>query len=215
MNVFGLTAAQVAARIKLSGQVATYPSLKHSLLMGSLGFTGASLLVFATVAFAERWMYRNLGLAGAYFIWTVLFIGLGASALSPLVIGPERWRRFFPLFTVAFLLYAVGWIGAYFGLRGAAGEWAGAIAGCLLMALVFAAGFGALYIFPRLFVVLLLCNSAGYFLGDWLNNAVHGKAGMLLWGLAYGLGMGAGLGWALYLAQTPLRARLEADQTIV
>jgi hypothetical protein len=215
MNVFGLAPEQVAARIKQPRQNATYPSLKQSLLTGSLGFTGTSLVVFATVAFAERLMYRNLGLAGAYFVWTLLFMALGAGLLSPLVIGPGRLRRFFPLFAVAFLLYAGGWVGAYFSLRGTAGEWVGSLAGCLLMALVFAAGFGALYMFPRLFVVLLLCNSAGYFLGDWLNNAVLGKTGMLLWGLAYGLGLGAGLGWSLYLVQTPLRTRLEADQTVV
>lgn len=215
MSMFGLAADQVAARIKQAGQNVPCPSLKRSLLTGSLGFTGASLVVFATVAFAERWMYRNLGLAGAYLVWTLLFMALGAGLLSPLVIGPGRLRRFFPLFAVAFLLYAVGWVGAYFSLRGTAGEWVGSLAGCLLMALVFAAGFGALYTFPRLFVVLLLTNSAGYFLGAWLDSAVRGKAGMLLWGLAYGLGLGAGLGWSLYLVQTPLCARLEADQTAV
>jgi hypothetical protein len=213
MNVFGLAPEQVAARIKQTRQNATCPLLKQSLLTGSLGFTGASLVVFATVAFAERWMYRQLGLSGAYLVWTLLFMALGAGLLSPLVIGPGRLRRFLPLFAVAFLLYAVGWVGAYFSLRGMAGEWVGSLTGCLLMALAFAAGFGALYTFPRLFVVLLLTNSAGYFLGAWLDSTVRGKAGMLLWGLAYGLGLGVGLGWSLYLAQTPLRARLEADNS--
>jgi hypothetical protein len=215
MNLFGLTPDQVIARIKQAGQNSPIPSLKQSLLTGSFGFTGASLIVFATVAFAERWMYRNLGLSGAYLAWTLLFIGLGAGLLSPLVIGPGRLRRFFPLFAVAFLLYAVGWVGAYFSLRGTTGEWVGSLLGSLLMALVIAAGFGALYTFPRLFLVLLLANSAGYFLGAWLDSTVRGKAGMVLWGLTYGLGLGAGLGWSLYLAQTPLRARLEADSNAI
>ena len=215
MNLFGLIPNQVAARISQTGQSASIPSFKQSLLTGSLGFTGASLIVFATVAFAERWMYRNLGLAGAYLAWTLLFIALGAGLLSPLVIGPGRLRRFSLLFAVAFLLYAVGWVGAYFSLRGTAGEWVGSLAGSLLMALVIAAGFGALYTFPRLFVVLLLANSVGYFLGAWLNSTIRGRAGMILWGVAYGLGLGAGIGWSLYLAQAPLRARLEADKALV
>jgi hypothetical protein len=212
MNLFGLTPHQVAARINQTGQSARLPSFKQSLLTGSLGFTGASLIVFATVAFAERWMYRNLGLAGAYLAWTLLFIVLGAGLLSPLVIGPGRWRRFSLLFAAAFLLYAVGWVGAYFSLRGTAGEVVGSLAGSLLMALIIAAGFGALYSFPHLFVVLLLANSVGYFLGAGLDSAIRGRAGMILWGVAYGLGLGAGLGWSLYLAQAPLRARLEADK---
>src|SRR3712207_8665090 len=37
-------------------------------------FCAASLCVFATVAFAERWMYARLGLYGAYLAWTALFI---------------------------------------------------------------------------------------------------------------------------------------------
>jgi hypothetical protein len=221
MNLFGLTPDRVMARIdqsEQSGKVIHIPSFKQSLLTGSLGFTCASLAVFATVAFAERWMYRNLGLAGAYLTWTLLFIALGAGLLSPLVIGPARLRRFFPLFATAFLLYAAGWVVAYFGLH-ARGEWvsslAGSFAGSLLMALVMAVGFGALYTLPRLFVVLLIANSAGYFLGAWLDYAIRGKAGMLLWGLAYGLGLGAGIGWSLYLAQAPLRTRLETGKTAV
>ncbi len=213
MNVFGLASDQVAARIKQTQKRVSLPSLKQSVLMGSLGFTGASLVVFATVAFAERWMYRNLGLTGAYLVWTLLFIGLSAWLLSPLVIGPGRLRRFFLLFAVAFLLYAVGWVGAYFTLHGTTGEWIGSLAGSLLMTVIIASGFGALSTFPRLFAVLFVTNSIGYFLGTWLDSTVRGKAGMMLWGLAYGLGLGAGLGWSLYLAQAPLRARLEADKT--
>jgi len=42
------------------------PSLRRSLLIGGLGFAAVSLCVFATVAFGERWMYRNLTVIGAY-----------------------------------------------------------------------------------------------------------------------------------------------------
>ena len=48
---------------------------------------------------------------------------------------------------------------------------------------------------------LFVANSAGYFVGSALNDAVGGATGMLLWGAAYGLGLGAGLGAALHLAQ--------------
>ena len=58
------------------------PSLGRSLLIGGIGFSVVSLCVFATVAFAERWMYTNLGLLGAYVVWTILFILLGGAVLG-------------------------------------------------------------------------------------------------------------------------------------
>nr|CAA9254953.1 hypothetical protein AVDCRST_MAG63-2223 [uncultured Armatimonadetes bacterium] len=180
---------------------APVPSLGRSLLVGGFGFGLASVCVFATVAFAERWMYERLGLAGAYLAWTALFILLGGGALSPLVRERARLPRFYGLFALAFAAYAAGWIGAYFVLRGAAGEWAGSLAGSALMGLVFAAGFGAPRASLRLCAVLFVMNSIGYFLGSALNNAVGGTAGMLLWGCVYGPFLGTGLGAALYLAQ--------------
>ncbi|MDQ3806021.1 MAG: hypothetical protein M3416_19595 [Acidobacteriota bacterium] len=178
------------------------PPLGRSLVLGALGFGLASLCVFATVAFAERWMYARLGLFGAYLAWTVLFILLGGAALGPLAGG--RWRppKFFLLFGLAFFAYAVGWVGAYFVLRGAAGEWVGSIAGSLLMGLVLAAGFGVARSAPKLAAVLFVANSTGYFLGSALNDYVGGAAGMLLWGGVYGLCLGSGLGAALHLAQS-------------
>jgi len=78
MDLFGLTSDRVMRRIHENGARNSIPSLGRSLLIGSFGFCLASLCVFATVAFAERWMYRNLGLGGAYLVWTVLFIIDGA-----------------------------------------------------------------------------------------------------------------------------------------
>ena len=97
--------------------------MKRSLLIGGLGFGLASLCVFATVAFGERWMYTNLGLTGAYLVWTALFILLGGGVLGSLVAGRWRLPKFYLLFGLAFFAYAVGWTAAYFLLRGAAGEW--------------------------------------------------------------------------------------------
>lgn len=171
----------------------------RSALAGSLRFGLVSVAVFATVAFGERWMYQRLGLGGAYAVWTVLFLGLGGLALAPLA-PADRRRRFPGLFALAFLGYAVGWIGAYFTLGGAAGEWLGSLAGSLLLGLILAAGLGAARSIPRFALLLFVANSAGYFLGSALNEAIRGPVGMLLWGTAYGLGLGAGLGAVLHLS---------------
>ena len=192
---------QRAAGGGMTGRHAGVPSLARSLVIGGLGFCLVSLCVFATVAFAERWMYTRLGLPGAYLAWTALFILLGGGVLGSLVVGRWRLPRFYLLFGAAFFAYAVGWVGAYFFLRGAAGEWVGSLAGSLLMGLVLAAGFGAARSTLKLSTILFAANSSGYFLGSALNETVGGRAGMLVWGAVYGLCLGAGLGAALHFAQ--------------
>lgn len=176
-------------------------SLSRSLLLGGIGFGLASLLVFATVAFAEQWMYQTLRLGGAYVVWTILFILLGGGALSPLVVGANRGWRFFLIFTLAFAFYAVGWISANFSVRGPAGEWLGSLIGSTLMGFVLGIGFRALRTVPILIGVLIAANSAGYFLGSLVSAAVGKPVGMLLWGALYGVFLGAGLGASLHLAQ--------------
>lgn len=177
------------------------PSLGRSLLIGGLGFAIASLCVFATVAFWERWMYRNLGLAGAYLAWTILFILFGGGVLGSLVVGRWRLPKFYLLYGLAFFMYAVGWCVAYFMMPGKAGEWLGSLAGSVLMALVFAGGFRVMRSMLKFSVLLFITNSLGYFIGDALNTNLGGAAGMLLWGVAYGLFLGAGIGAVLYFAQ--------------
>jgi hypothetical protein len=211
MNRFASDSDPMAAPIPSAVGNASAPSLKRSLWIGGLGFGLVSLLVFATVAFAERWMYRNLGPGGAYTVWTLLFILLGGAVLNPLMMDRRRWLRFYSLFGAAFLSYAIVWIGAYFTLRGATGEWLGSLAGSILMGLVLALGFGALRSSAKLIAVLFIANSAGYFLGDALNNSIRGRPGMLLWGAAYGLFFGAGLGAALYFAQAARQERPNAS----
>jgi hypothetical protein len=109
--------------------------------------------------------------------------------------------KFFLLFAAAFLAYAVGWVGAYFIFRGVVGEWIGSLVGSVLMGLVFAAGFGVLRSKFSLSVVIFVANSLGYFIGSALNDSFRGPAGMLLWGLVYGVCLGAGLGAVLHFAQ--------------
>ncbi len=179
----------------------TIPSLGRSVITGATGFGAVSLCVFATVAFAERWMYANLGLWGAYLAWTILFIVLGGAAVGSPVAGRWRLPRFYLLFAGAFFAYAVGWVGAYFILRGVLGEWVGSLLGSILMALVFAAGFGAMRSVVKFSALLFVANSLGYFLGSALNDYFGGREGMLLWGAAYGLFLGAGIGAVLHMAQ--------------
>jgi hypothetical protein len=177
------------------------PSLARSVVTGAIGFGLVSLCVFATVAFGERWMYKTLGLTGAYLTWTVLFIALSGAVFGSLVVVRWRLPKFYLLFGLAFFAYAAGWMLAYFTLRNTAGEWVGSLAGSIFMALVFAAGFRSLSSTVKLSTLLFVTNSLGYFLGSALNNLLGGHPGMLLWGVAYGLFFGAGIGAALHLVQ--------------
>jgi hypothetical protein len=177
------------------------PSLSRAVVTGAIGFCLASLCVFATVAFGERWMYRTLGVTGAYLAWTALFILLGGAAFGSLVIGWWRLPKFYLLFAMAFFAYAISWMCAYFVLRGTAGEWIGSLAGSLLMAFVFALAFDALRSFFKLSALLFVTNSVGYFVGSALYESLTTRLGMLLWGVVYGLFFGAGIGAVLHLAQ--------------
>ena len=178
------------------------PSLSKSIATGAIGFGLVSLCVFATVAFAERWMYENLGLFGSYLTWTILFILLSGAVFGSLVVV-DRWRlpKFYLLWAVAFFAYAVAWMIAYYNSPNTAGEVIGSLAGSVLMALVFAAAFDSLSSIVKLSAVLFVSNCLGYFIGSALNNSLGGRIGMLLWGVAYGLFFGAGIGAALHLVQ--------------
>jgi hypothetical protein len=179
----------------------TVPSITKSVVTGAIGFGLVSLCVFATVAYGERWMYRNLGLLGAYLTWTVLFIVLSGAVFGSLVVVRWRLPKFFLLFGLAFFAYAVGWMAAYFILRNTLGEWIGSLLGSVLMAVVFAAGFNSLRSLLKISAVLFVSNSLGYFLGSALYASLGLPTGMLLWGVVYGLFLGAGIGAALQLVQ--------------
>lgn len=183
------------------------PSLTKSVVTGAIGFCVVSLCVFATVAFAERWMHRNLGGLGSYLAWIVLFIVLSGAVFGPLVVGRWRLPRFYLLFALAFLAYSAAWMIAYFTLRSAVGEFVGSLAGSILMAVVFAVGFGSLKSTLKLSAVLFVANLLGYFLGVTLFNNLSEPAGMLLFGVVYGLFFGAGIGAALHLVQRPMDLR--------
>jgi hypothetical protein len=186
----------------------------------------ASLVVYATWAFAGRWLYANLGEAGAYAVWAGLFVLLSGAGLNPLVIGPRHLLRFYALFLAAFGAYAVLWSVSWFALRGRAGEWIGSLAGTAALGFILANAFGLGWERWRMMGLLFVAHSAGYFLGSFLfdfcrsdsgaallgavlDRSGRATAGKLLWGAAYGLGFGAGLGDALHVCQTRVREELQ------
>ena len=177
------------------------PTLARSIAIGAIGFGVVSLCVFATVAFAERWMYQNLGLTGSYLAWTVLFIVLSGAVFGSLVIGRWRLPRFYLLWAVAFFAYAVAWMIAYFGLGRTAGELIGSLVGSILMAVILAAGFDSLRSTVKLSAIVFVSNFLGYFIGAAIFDSVSHPTGMLLFGVVYGLFFGAGIGAALHLVQ--------------
>lgn len=176
-------------------------TIQKAIVNGALGFGVASVCVFATVAFAERWMYRNLSPVGAYLAWVALFILVGGTTLGSLVEGRWRLPKFYLLFAIAFFAYAVGWMGAYFTLQGTVGEWAGSVLGAALMALVFAIAFDITRSYLKFALILFAANSLGYFIGSALNDRLNAPAGMVAWGIVYGLFLGAGIGAVLSIAQ--------------
>lgn len=208
MNLFGLTPNSVAKRAHLSAAKTRLPTLKQSLCYAGVGFCLASIAVFAIVGCGKPWMYQYVGVLGPYIVAPALFILLAGGILSRLVIGPGRLVRFYLLFGVAFFCYAVSWVIAYLTLRSLIGELLGSVTGTFLMALILAGAFRARRAWTKLIPALLLANSAGYFLGRLLYEAIGGKLGMILFGASYGLGFGTGLGYALFLAQEPIRQRL-------
>jgi len=167
--------------------------LVRRLLRGALGFGVVSTLVFSTVAFAERWMYQNLTVPGAYVVWTVLFLVASPVAFMPLI-PMTATRRMFPVwFNMAFLAYCALWCAGWFLSPNTLGEVVGCIAGSIALAGVLVA---CRYVqsLPVAGVVLAICNVLGYFAGGYLNAKLGGPAGMLSWGLLFGAGTGAGIG---------------------
>ena len=178
------------------------PSLSKSIVTGAIGFGLVSLCVFATVAFAERWMYQNLGSNGSYIAWIVLFIVLSGAVFGSLVVV-DRWRlpKFYLLWAVAFFAYAAIWMIAYFNIGRTKGEVIGSLFGSIFMALVLAIGFRSLSSTVKLSALLFVSNFLGYFLGAALFDSLSEPTGMLLFGVVYGLLFGAGIGAALQIVQ--------------
>src|SRR5690349_7422991 len=173
-------------------------SLPRALLIGTGGFTVASLIVYGFWSVAGRAIERAVGEAGFYAACAALFVLLGSALLKPL--APISFPRFALIFGGAFFSYALCWCLAWFLVRGRAGEWLGAFAGSLAFCTLLAARFRA---WPSVVVstlILFLGHSAGYFFGG-VAYARIPVLPKIAWGLFYGLGTGAGIGFAFYNAQ--------------
>jgi hypothetical protein len=193
MKIFGLAAGDPA----VPGPAAC--GLACSIFYGSLSFGAVSVLAYSI------WAFRLVpGTAGLYSTTALVYIGLAGLALSRLVVAPGAWKKFPPLFALAFFLYAVGWCAGWFGLKGKYhGDFFGALVGLAAMTWLLQGAFGQRRGFLRLFLVLFAFHSAGYYVGGELYALVRGTSGRLLWGAAHGLGFGAGLGYVLFHCQRP------------
>ena len=228
--MFGLDPQNIANRINTSVQPTHIPTAGESILRGTIGFTLVSLGGFAPWVLGGRWFYRNIGEAGLYAMCAAVFIGLSGLLLHRLIIGPGSLVRFYKLFSLAFLAYAVAWTAAWMTLaRSAGGPFAGiigALMGIVAMGGLLAWGFKAPETLVKIVAALFATNLAGYFIGEWAYNGVlalkEGNAlGLVLegstrallsktaWGLCYGLGFGAGIGYAFYACQAKARILLQ------
>lgn len=178
--------------------------LIYSLIVGACSFTLTSLVVFSTVAFAERWLYNTLGLLGAYVFWVILFVGLGILFMYRLVRRVVPLKRFAIIYTISFSLYATSWIVSYFFMQNVRGELVGSISGSLIMVTSFAVAFDMRRSIPLWSLFFFVVHSLGYFSGKYIFEVNHSKQGMILWGVTYGLGTGTGLGFILYYAKERL-----------
>src|SRR5262245_13016891 len=127
--MFGLDPQSVVARVKAAGSVAHVPSLGEAILRGSIGFTLVSLGGFAPWVLGGSWFYRHGGELGLYVACAVVFIGLSGVLLHRLIIGPGSLSRFYQIFSLAFMGYAVAWTLGWMAFRGVPGSVVGALAG--------------------------------------------------------------------------------------
>lgn len=184
----------------------------QAVIRGALGFLLASLVVFTTVVLGTRWLYANLKEAGAYSIWAIEFIFFAGFILARMF-KLEIWP-FAGIFGASFAAYVVGWCGVYFTIPNRTGELIASIAGPLAMAVTAAAITRRRGRFLQAFRALALSHTIGYFIGSLLFESVEKGAGMMLWGVAYGIGFGAGIGYTiLLLMDPPAQPETRADFT--
>lgn len=182
---------------------------------GAISFTIVSLAGFAVWAFAGGWFYRNMGEVGLYAVSALVFIGVAGLVMPPLIVGPNRVRRFYGVFGPAFLLYAIVWSLCWFIFKGRLGEWMGSFFGSVVFALASARLLRSNHHLVVAVIVLFALHSAGYFLGGMaymsqrnppefmqgLSRSQIGFIAKMLWGLLYGAGFGAGIGFVFYSFQ--------------
>lgn len=226
MSPFGLDTESIVARVAGSAVPPRVPTVRQSLFIGGVGFGLVGLAAFGVWSFGGKSLTPAIGEPGLYALCALVFIGLAGMVFGQVVIGPGGTPRIYALFTVSFLAYATVWCAAWFSLRGSlTAEVTGAIAGSVAMAGLLAWGFGASRQFLRVALALIALNALGYFLGEIWWRWLPGEGGAQLlgslfnrpqrillsqlgWGLIFGAGFGAGIGYALFLCQQEVRAKL-------
>ena len=160
-----------------------------------------------------------------YAACALVFLVLSGLLMHRLILGPGSLRRFYLIFTPAFTLYSIAWIIGWMTLRGHPGSIVGLLSGTILMGLVLAAAFDAWGQALQVILALFVLNSAGYFIGGWVEGwlirleecSFFGVSlakpqqrilAMMSWGLFYGIGFGAGIGAAFHRCQQKARSLL-------
>lgn len=228
MSWFQLDPQSLADRATSAATTKAPLSLGASVLVGSVGFCLVSIAGFIPWAFFGRELDRWVGEAGMYAVCALVFIALAGLLLHRLLMGRGSLVRFYQLFSVAFSAYSVAWILGWMALRGHPGSLAGLLAGTALMGWILTRAFDAKDAVWPVIAVLFLSNTAGYFIGGWveadlmnardfqiLGNPVARRTqmriAMLSWGVFYGLGLGAGLGYAFHRCQRAARELVRAQ----
>lgn len=170
--------------------------------IGVIGFGAASLAVFGSWAFLGKWFYGTLGEAGAYIVWLVMYLGLGCESMKGLIPGNNQRLRFFKIFSSSFAAYALLWIVVWMSFRNATGEWLAAVFGSLGMAMLICSAFKNFKEWQRVWIVLAISNTTGYFIGSWLHARMPMPWGAVAWGVSYGFFFGGGIGPAFWFART-------------
>lgn len=212
MAWFQLDPHSIAARVRSAGET-PLPTLAASVGRGMLGFTVVSVAGFLPWPIFGRW-FHGLGEMHLYVTCTAVFIGLSGLCLHRLILGPGSLGRFYKLFSIAFIAYAVLWVAGWMALRGDAGSIAGLFGGTVAMGAILCLAFDAVRKMPAVILALFALNTLGYYAGGWVEGQLIGEhrvAAMLSWGVGYGLGFGAGLGIAFHLCQDRARALLRPD----
>src|SRR5438094_1897663 len=109
MALFQLDPQGIAARVQASADRTPPLTLAASVWRGIFGFTVVSVAGFSPWAIFDRW-FRAMREMDLYVACTVVFIGLSGVCLHRLIIGPGSLSRFYKLFSLAFVAYAVVWV---------------------------------------------------------------------------------------------------------
>ena len=171
--------------------------MRSYIISGALAFLLPSLLVFGSVAIAERVLYRFLGVGGAYALWAACYIALTSWRVSALIQRLPRMKTA-RLFAWAFVLYSMSWYAAYFMVGRRPGEWLAAFVSTFIFSFVLWTGIDRSTKLWRIFRWTLLGHLCGYFIGGEVYYFLRGAVGMILWGIFYGTFFGGGVGAALF-----------------